>query len=123
MNSESDFVLRVKDYAFRRIREKDLPLLLAWRNSPEIHSKMFTDHKITPEEHLNWFERIRLDSVPKKLVFTFKSKPVGYYAYNDFDEENHTCTLGDYIGEPATCPIDAGVFMAFLGAEYCFQKL
>ncbi|MBQ9478490.1 MAG: GNAT family N-acetyltransferase, partial [Selenomonadaceae bacterium] len=84
-------------YAFREIRESDLPLLLEWRNSPRVHSKMLTDHKITWEEHKNWFKRIQDEAREGYFIFTFNGEPVGY-----------CCPGGTYLGAPDKCPRDAG---------------
>lgn len=42
----------MEEYSVRPLEEKDLRLVLDWRNSERVHSKMLTDHKITWEEHL-----------------------------------------------------------------------
>ena len=81
MIKENEYVFKIDDYGLRNICEDDLPLLLEWRNSPRIHSKMFTDHKITPEEHQAWFKKIQADPVKKNFVFTYKGQAVGYIGY------------------------------------------
>lgn len=43
------------NYTLRPLEEKDLPIILEWRNSEKVHSKMLTDHKITWEEYYSWY--------------------------------------------------------------------
>lgn len=110
-------------YAFREIREDDLPLLLEWRNSPFIHAKMLTNHKITWEEHLNWFRRISGAPTRLHFMFTCNGQPIGYKGYSDVDFEARTCSGGSYIGELDKCPKDAGIYLFFMSVEYAFTKL
>lgn len=45
----------------RPLAEEDLPLVLAWRNAPEVRRNMYSRHEITKEEHLAWFGRLQHD--------------------------------------------------------------
>ena len=123
MIEENEYVFKIDDYGLRNIREEDLPLLLEWRNSPRIHSKMFTDHKITPQEHQAWFKRIQADPVKKNFVFTYKGQAVGYIGYTVFDKEQNIYSVGSYIGEPKKCPVNAGLFLEYVCSAYGFTKL
>ena len=118
-----EYVFQLGAYGIRHICEEDLPMLLNWRNSPEIHSKMFTDHKITPEEHRAWFKRIQDDPIKKNFIFTYEGQSVGYLGYSVFDKDNNIYSGGSYIGEQQKCPIDAGVFLFYISSEYAYTKL
>ena len=109
-------------YAFRDIEEDDLPLLLEWRNSPRIHSKMLTDHKITWEEHLAWFNRIKDEPIKKYFVFMYDDTPVGYSSCHGLDLERRTSYGGAYIGAPDKCPKDAGIFLFYMGIDNVFSN-
>lgn len=111
----------IEKYALRDIQEDDLPLLLEWRNSPRIHSKMLTDHKITWEEHLAWFNRIKDDPIKKHFVLTYDDVPVGYINFSGLDLERRTSYGGSYIGAPDKCPKDAGIYLSFMGLDYMFS--
>ena len=50
--------MMMRDYHLRPIEERDLRLVLDWRNSPKVHNMMLTDHEITWEEHYTWFKRM-----------------------------------------------------------------
>lgn len=111
------------NYAIREIEEQDLPQLLAWRNSPEIHSKMLTDHIITWEEHLEWFNRIRKRSPVVNFAFTYNDELAGYTGCSQYDEQNKTCNPGCYLRPDVNYPIDAGLYISEFFKEYAFMTL
>ena len=113
----------INSYRLRPIREEDLPMLLAWRNSERVHSEMLTDHKITWEEHVAWFQRHAADNPSRTLIFELDGRPLGYVGYTEFDEEHHTCSPGDYLGETENVPIDAGLKLECMSLEYAFEIL
>lgn len=110
------------DYSVRPVEEKDLKMLLEWRNSERIHSVMLTDHKITWEEHVAWFERNKNNNPSKNLIFEYKGRPVGYIGYTEFDEENKSCSPGAYLGS-LEIPIDAGYVLFQTAIDYAFDIL
>lgn len=112
----------MEEYSIRPIEEKDLPMLLDWRNSERVHSKMLTEHKITWEEHFAWFQRIKENPVKRNLIFELSGRPIGYIGYTEYDEENRSCSPGAYLGE-ADVPIDAGLVLFYMSVEYAFAEL
>ena len=45
----------------RDLAEADLPLVLSWRNHPDIRRCMFNQQPIEPSEHLAWYARASAD--------------------------------------------------------------
>lgn len=113
----------IGDYALRTIIEEDLPQLLAWRNSPEIHSKMLTDHLITWDEHLRWFEKGKKQEPPLNFAFVYQGMLAGYGGCSMYDAENKTCDTGHYLGVNLDLPVDAGVCLSVMLSKYVFEKL
>ena len=66
------------DCKIRYVKENDLPLLLSWRNHPDIRKYMFTKNKIKLSEHLNWFENATSDPLTHLLIVEEKSWPIGF---------------------------------------------
>lgn len=64
--------LELNDYSLESIESEHYMMLLNWRNSPQIHSKMLTDHLITETEHFAWLKRIQADPVKRILFFHIK---------------------------------------------------
>lgn len=52
----------------RRMRQADLEQVLAWRNHPDVRRFMYTQHEISLEEHISWFERASQDARRHLLV-------------------------------------------------------
>ena len=109
-------------YALRPVEEKDLGIILAWRNSERIRANMYTDHVITLEEHLQWFERIRSKGLARPLLFEISGKPAGIVNINRVDRVNNACHWGFYLGD-ADAPRGCGTVMGFLGLEHLFENL
>lgn len=112
----------MSDYSIRPLAEGDLRLVLDWRNSERVHSKMLTDHKIKWEEHKAWFERMKDNPVKRNLIFEYQGKPIGYIGYTEYDEENKSCSPGAYLGE-TDVPIDAGFTLFYTAIDYAFSVL
>ena len=67
----------------RPLTESDLPLVLEWRNSPEIRSKMFATQRISLEEHEKWFERSRSNSENRHYIYVDESgEPSGFVTFS-----------------------------------------
>ena len=115
-------MLTRKDCMLRPVEERDLELILVWRNSERIRSSMYTDHVITREEHLRWFERLQSERPALSLIFEISGKAVGIVNVNRMDRVNNTCHWGFYLGD-TDAPRGCGTIMGFLGLEYLFEKL
>lgn len=115
-------MLRHGKYSLRPIQQNDLPTLLAWRNSERISSEMLATHKITWEEHQAWFSRIRQHNPMRNFVFCYEERAIGYIGFSDWDEENSRCSSGSYLGDLNDIPIDAGLFLDYMGLDYIFSE-
>ena len=82
----------MSEYSLRPLEERDLQMVLQWRNSERVHSKMLTDHKIVWEEHFAWFQRIKDNPIKRNLIFEFLGRPIGYIGYTEYDEEKGCCS-------------------------------
>lgn len=114
-------MLNFAGYKIRKITEKDLPILLQWRNSDRIHSEMLTEHKITWKEHQAWFQKLSVQVVPLHLVLEYQNRPIGYVGFSECDDVNQRCSIGSYLGETEEVPVDAGMLIDYLGISYLFQ--
>lgn len=109
-------------FRLREIDEKDLDMVLRWRNSERIRHNMFTDRVITADEHNKWFNKIKPDSETKCLIFECKGRSVGVVTFTGIDEINNRCHWGFYLGE-TDMPPGIGSIMGFLALEHAFLKL
>lgn len=110
-----------EDFNLRPIEERDLELVLSWRNSERVRSCMYTDHVITHEEHRNWYERISQTEFPTTLIFEYQGVPAGLKKFSQIDHHSNRCYWGFYMGE-VTVPRGCGTVMGFLALEYILEK-
>lgn len=113
----------IGDFAVQEINIENCMMLLKWRNSPEIHSKMLTDHIITEHEHLEWVRKIKDDVNKHNFFFTYKDKPIGYLGYADINIGEHSCLPGVYLAPNTEMPKNAGFYLFFIMNDYAFSKM
>lgn len=114
--------MKREDFHLQPVEERDLQLILSWRNSERIRAYMYSDHLITPEEHRVWFEKLKQDQRDIFfLVFYYQTHPVGIVQFNNIDNQIKKCEWGFYIGEE-NVPKGTGAVMGLLGLEYIFEK-
>lgn len=117
-----DGVSQRERYRLRPVEEKDLEMVLAWRNSPRVQMFMFTDRIISMEEHREWYLRLQVEGDSRCLIFESLGKPLGVVKVDQVDLANGCCLWGFYIGD-TDAPRGSGMIMGFLGLEYIFETL
>lgn len=110
-----------EEFALRPIEERDLNMVLEWRNSDRVRSCMYTDHIITFEEHSSWYERTRQAEFPAILIFEYRGVPAGLKSFSQIDRFNNRCYWGFYLGM-TELPAGCGSAMGFLALEYILEK-
>lgn len=113
--------MRREEFNLRPIEERDLDMVLSWRNSDRVRSYMYTDHIITPEEHRAWFERTGAAEFPTTLIFEYRGTPTGLKSFSQIDHYNNRCYWGFYLGD-LELPRGCGTVMGFLALEYIFEQ-
>lgn len=109
-------------YSLRPVEERDLEMLLAWRNSDRIRSVMYTDHVIQMDEHRRWFRGLAEGAAAHALIFEQDGRPLGTVNITRIDESGKSCHWGFYLGEP-DAPRGSGAVMGYLGLSYIFGTL
>ncbi len=113
---------RREEYRLRPLEERDLEMVLGWRNSERVRSNMYTDHLIPEAEHRAWFERIRKEPIPVFLVFELRGKPIGVVSVSQIDRRHNRCYWGFYLGDPEAPP-GSGSSLGYFGLNYIFDVL
>ena len=103
------------------IEEKDLRLILNWRNKSYIRNNMINNQIISWEEHYKWFEKLENRKDQEVLIFILNGQKMGLVSFTNIDFENKHCSWGFYIGEEMA-PKGAGTFMAYNALNYAFYK-
>jgi UDP-4-amino-4,6-dideoxy-N-acetyl-beta-L-altrosamine N-acetyltransferase len=65
----------------RPAHHDDLPMLLFWRNHPNVRTFMFSQHEIGFEEHAAWFAKANQDTTRSLLVVEDRDQPLGYVQF------------------------------------------
>lgn len=67
----------------KNLNNKDMVDLFNWRNNPEVRKNFFNSHKITWDEHKDWFEKIT-NEITASVYVAFQGKEkVGTIRYED----------------------------------------
>ena len=61
----------------RRLTEDDVPMILPWRNDPDVRRFMYTQHEISPQEHADFFARALRDTTRAYYLGLDDEEPVG----------------------------------------------
>lgn len=85
----------------RNLTRADIPLLVKWKNDPEIADLVrggpinttFEIECRRYERGLGEYDTLRL------IIETFSTKPIGFISLGELDKENHKAEVGMLIGE------------------------
>lgn len=121
MSLIGECLMQLCDGSIRLIEARDLPLVLAWRNSDRIRRQMFSEHIITMEEHCRWFNSLD-PTRQRNLLFSFQDNPAGVVNLTGIDCDNQRCSWGFYVGS-TDVPRGTGLLMGVLALDYAFERL
>jgi UDP-4-amino-4,6-dideoxy-N-acetyl-beta-L-altrosamine N-acetyltransferase len=105
----------------RPLAEKDLVLVRAWRNAPEVRRNMYSKHEITEAEHQSWFARLKDDDQSHWFIHEDAAgQPDGVVYFTQLQPANGSTFWGFYAGENAVRGI--GTHMEFEALEKAFSE-
>ena len=70
----------------RKVDTNELEMMLAWRNAPNVRENMYTRHKISLEEHLEWWGRAKFRGDQQYFMYEYNGRPAGVVGFTDIDE-------------------------------------
>jgi hypothetical protein len=101
-----------------------IELIRHWRNSDVVRRYMYRSHYISKEEHLKWFEELKLEKGNRKVwIIYYEEIPVGVINLFNIDYENKITDWGFYIGETAYRGLGIGSISLWRLMEYVFDKM
>lgn len=109
-------------FNLRTMAEPDLQTVWTWRNSERVRAVSYTDHEISWEEHLAWYERSRSDESIQPMLFECATKPTGVVNFTRIDRQAGSSVWGFYIAD-LEAPRGSGSIMGFLALDYAFGDL
>jgi UDP-4-amino-4,6-dideoxy-N-acetyl-beta-L-altrosamine N-acetyltransferase len=107
----------------RALAAEDRDRLLAWRNEPEVARWMYSDHRISPQEHARWFEGALSDPRRRYWVIEADGTPVGLANLYDIAPEHRRCAWAYYLADPSTRGQGVGACVEFRVLEHVFGEL
>jgi len=120
-------MLRRADYDLRKIQEKDLVQVLAWRNSDRIRDCMYIDTLITWEDHYNWYHKTLDRADQLHLICEFQTQPIGVINASQLDQYHRRCAWGFYLGDTyapkGSSYVMALLFLDLMFNDFCLRKI
>lgn len=104
----------------RMMVEADLPLVLQWRNHPDVRRYMYTQHEITPEEHAQWFTQLCHDDTQSSWIFVVDDIPLGYVNFKK-TAVSAVADWGFYLATDA--PKGTGSQLGTAALNYAFRQM
>ena len=104
----------------RLMTEDDLPMVLAWRNHPDVRRCMFTQHEISMEEHRNWFAKTILDTSRCLLIVEKAKQAIGYVQFSQVSDGG-IANWGFYVCPKA--PKGTGIKLGAMALSHAFGPL
>ena len=111
------------DVSLRPLEPRDRERLLAWRNSPDIAAWMYSDHRISPEEHERWFAAALADPRRRYWIIEAAGRPAGLANLYDMAPEHGRASWAYYIADPDLRGQGVGAFVEYWVIEQVFGTL
>ena len=104
------------------INKTHLKTILIWRNSGVVRYSMFSQQKISWEEHLNWFKKIHSSQLEKWFLFVNEKKvPSGVVYFKEIDLNKKKAEWGFYANPEAES--GTGMRMSLEAINYAFLEM
>lgn len=108
------------EHRLRPMTELDLALVLSWRNHPDICRYMYTNHRISVNEHRDWFVSAVADPANSLLIYEHHGEPSGFVKITR-SRCDQVADWGFYLSPAAQK--GAGKSLGKLALDYAFDRL
>lgn len=79
------------------------------RNEDNVRKWMYTDHKISSNEHLDWVNRVKFDTNQEVFIVVSDNKPLGVVSINAIDSKHGKADWAYYLTESARGGLGAAI--------------
>jgi UDP-4-amino-4,6-dideoxy-N-acetyl-beta-L-altrosamine N-acetyltransferase len=107
----------------RLITIEDGPQILECRNDPAISAYMYTDHRISQDEHEAWLRRLLVSDDRMGWMIQLDGKPVGAAFITGIDKQHRSAVWAFYLAEPAVRGKGVGSVVEGFVLETAFEQL
>lgn len=105
----------------RPITETDVPMILEWRNHPDVRRMMYTQHVITAEEHLAWWRSQHGRDDRRHFIFEADDVALGVVSFSAINFVDRMADWAFYARLPA--PKGTGRRMESAALDFAFQEI
>ena len=106
---------------FTKITDAEKHLVLGWRNSDRIRTKMVHKEIITWEDHRSFIDRLKNRKDCSYYLIYIDKVPIAVSSVTDIDLINNTCSGGMYIGD--THYLGYGIPILYYGFKNLFENM
>jgi RimJ/RimL family protein N-acetyltransferase len=117
-------MIKGKQVLLRPVEERDLALLVRWRNNPADRRLFFSPFLISAAGQTKWYAALLVDhSRVLFMIDTLKGQTVGTIGLDGIDWRNQEAELGQFYIDPEERGRDYPLEATVLIIEYAFEEL
>lgn len=108
----------------RPVEERDLDLIVRWRNDPGVHRFFFSPFFINPGGQKKWYQDLLADqNRVVSMIETLEGKTVGMLALTSIDWRNQAAEAGNLLIDPDERGKGYVEDAMYIGIKYAFEEL
>lgn len=109
----------------KKITKEHTPLIVKWRNNPNVQKNFIFQETFTEEMHNRWLKnKVETGEVAQFIIYIKEDDiPIGSVYLRDIDKNNQKAEFGIFIGEDIARGKGYGTEAARLMCQYGFEKL
>lgn len=122
---DKELCLSGEKVTLKALTEDHTPLVVKWRNRPEVYKNLYSHTQITMESHLNYYHKQVLPGHCVQFIIYVNAGdyPVGSVFLKNLDTHNAKAEFGIFIGEDVARGMGYGSEAARLILEFGFKSL
>lgn len=106
------------------IEMSDMPIIVKWRNMPEIYEQFYEYEPLSVHQQTEWFKRLMTNEKEKLWMICNHGRPVGTVGLVNIDWRSKKCEWGRFfIGEKSSRGRGVGLVTERLVISYVFNYM
>ena len=111
------------DIKLRDIALSDIEQVRVWRNSEEVSKYMYTSDKISKEQQITWFNKVKDDASVKYWIIEYDGKDLGLASLTNIDKTLNSCYWAFYLGDSSVRRAGIGGKVEYNVLSYVFDNV
>tara|TARA_B110000914_G_scaffold203191_1_gene196668 strand:+ start:338 stop:910 length:573 start_codon:yes stop_codon:yes gene_type:complete len=100
---------------------EELEIIREIRNESNIRKNMRTSEKISTQDHMNWFKKLKSSKIHNFYLIRYDSKIVGGLGFNNYDKNLLSGEWAYYVSDKSKF-LGLGACIEFKAIEYFFNS-